>query len=213
MPKDTIERAIKRGAGGDDGANYEEVRYEGYGPGGVAIIVEALTDNRNRTACDLRIAFTKHGGKLGETQQRLLHVRAHGRGPLSRQGGQRRADVRGGARGRRRRMSKATPRAMRSTSAPDDFAAVRDAARGEVRRAAGGASSSGGPTDGVPVDGETAETLFKLIEALEDNDDVQTVSANFEVADDVLAQSDGLKAARPCASSASIRACATPAGA
>ncbi len=67
MSKDTIERAIKRGAGGDDGANYEEVRYEGYGPGGVAIIVEALTDNRNRTASDLRIAFSKHGGALGET--------------------------------------------------------------------------------------------------------------------------------------------------
>ncbi|WP_374441768.1 YebC/PmpR family DNA-binding transcriptional regulator, partial [Stella sp.] len=67
MPKDTIDRAIKRGAGGDDGANYEEVRYEGYGPGGVAVIVEALTDNRNRTAAEVRSAFTKHGGALGET--------------------------------------------------------------------------------------------------------------------------------------------------
>ena len=62
-----MERAIKRGAGGDDGANYEEVRYEGYGPGGVAIIVEALTDNRNRTAGEIRIAFSKAGGNLGET--------------------------------------------------------------------------------------------------------------------------------------------------
>jgi YebC/PmpR family DNA-binding regulatory protein len=67
MPKDTIERAIKRGSGGEDGANYEEVRYEGYGPGGVAIIVEALTDNRNRTASEVRSIFTKNGGALGET--------------------------------------------------------------------------------------------------------------------------------------------------
>src|SRR5690349_11537119 len=67
MPKDTVERAIKRGAGGEGGENFEEVRYEGYGPGGVAIIVEALTDNRNRTASDVRAAFAKAGGNLGET--------------------------------------------------------------------------------------------------------------------------------------------------
>ena len=67
MPKDTIDRAIKRGAGGEGDASYEEVRYEGYGPGSVAIIVEALTDNRNRTASEIRTAFTKHGGTLGET--------------------------------------------------------------------------------------------------------------------------------------------------
>src|ERR1700761_8183554 len=67
MPRDTIDRAVKRGAGGEDGDNYEEVRYEGYGPGGVAVIVEALTDNRNRTASEVRTAFTKNGGTLGET--------------------------------------------------------------------------------------------------------------------------------------------------
>src|SRR6516164_7477531 len=67
MPKDTVERAIKRGAGGGADEAYEEVRYEGYGPGGVAVIVEALTDNRNRTASEVRSAFTKHGGVLGET--------------------------------------------------------------------------------------------------------------------------------------------------
>ncbi|MEE2746101.1 MAG: YebC/PmpR family DNA-binding transcriptional regulator, partial [Pseudomonadota bacterium] len=67
MPKDNIERAIKKAAGGDDSESFEEIRYEGYGPGGVAIIVEALTDNRNRTASELRTAFSKHGGNLGET--------------------------------------------------------------------------------------------------------------------------------------------------
>src|SRR5262249_29953105 len=67
MSKDTIDRAIKRGAGGEDGTNYEEVRYEGYGPGGVALMIEALTDNRNRTASEVRSIFTKNGGALGET--------------------------------------------------------------------------------------------------------------------------------------------------
>ena len=67
MPKDNIDRAIKRVAGGDDAENFEEVRYEGYGPGGVAVIVEALTDNRNRTASEVRSAFVKHGGNLAET--------------------------------------------------------------------------------------------------------------------------------------------------
>ena len=67
MPKDTVERAIRRGAGGEGGEAYEEVRYEGYGPGGVAVIVEALTDNRNRTASEVRAAFTKASGALGET--------------------------------------------------------------------------------------------------------------------------------------------------
>src|SRR5208282_2355089 len=67
MPKDTVERAIKRGAGGEGGEAYDEIRYEGYGPGGVAVIVEALTDNRNRTAGEVRTAFTKWGGTLGET--------------------------------------------------------------------------------------------------------------------------------------------------
>src|SRR5215469_18921698 len=67
MPKDTVERAIRRGSGEEGGENYEEVRYEGYGPGGIAIIVEGLTDNRNRTASDVRAAFTKAGGSLGES--------------------------------------------------------------------------------------------------------------------------------------------------
>ena len=83
MPKDTVERAIKRGAGGEGGEAYEEVRYEGYGPGGVAVIVEALTDNRNRTASEVRAAFTKAGGALGETNSVSFHVRPCRRDRLS----------------------------------------------------------------------------------------------------------------------------------
>ena len=102
MSKDTVERAIKRGAGGDDGANYEEVRYEGYGPGGVAIIVEALTDNRNRTASDLRTAFSKHGGALGETNSVSFMFERKGMVRYPAKAAERRCDVRGGAGGRRR---------------------------------------------------------------------------------------------------------------
>src|SRR3546814_6333268 len=76
MPKDNIERAIKRAAGGEDDTNYEEVRYEGYGPGGVAVIVEALTDNRNRTAGEVRSAFSKHGGTLGRSEEHTSELQS-----------------------------------------------------------------------------------------------------------------------------------------
>src|SRR6266853_4081782 len=135
MPKDTVERAIRRGAGGEDGENYEEVRYEGYGPGGVAIIVEALTDNRNRTASDVRTAFTKAGGHLGE-----------------------------------------------SNSVSFLFARL-----GQVVYPAKSASARlvWKPKTQAPVEGHAAEALFKLLETLEDSDDVQNVFANFEVSDEV----------------------------
>ncbi len=84
MPRDTIERAIKKATGGGGGEDYAEVRYEGYGPAGVAVIVEALTDNRNRTASDVRAAFNKHGGALGETNSVSLHVQPDGRDAVRR---------------------------------------------------------------------------------------------------------------------------------
>ena len=82
MPKDAIDRAIRRSASGEGAADYQEIRYEGYGPGGVAIIVEALTDNRNRTAAEIRAAFNRHGGSLGGNRQRFVHVRTQGAGRL-----------------------------------------------------------------------------------------------------------------------------------
>ena len=133
MPKDTVERAIKRGAGGGADEAYEEVRYEGYGPGGTAVIVEALTDNRNRTASEVRAAFTKAGGSLGRDQQRQLHVRPCRRNlPI---------------RPRRRAPTTCSkPRSRRAPSdiesdaeqhvvicAPEDFNAVRDALEKPIR--------------------------------------------------------------------------------
>ncbi len=100
MPKDNIERAIKKGQGGD-AENYDEIRYEGYGPGGVAIIVEALTDNRNRTSADVRSTFSKYGGVMGETNSVSFHVQPAGRDCLSARQGQRGRDAGDGHRGGR----------------------------------------------------------------------------------------------------------------
>jgi YebC/PmpR family DNA-binding regulatory protein len=186
MPKDTIERAIKRGSGGEDGANYEEVRYEGYGPGGVAIIVEALTDNRNRTASEVRSIFTKNGGALGETNSVAFNfVR---RGVVTYPAAAASADamfeaaLEAGA-----ENVESGEEIHEVVTSPDDFAAVRDALEAKF----GGAESARlawRASVMAPVGADHAETLFGLIEALEDNDDVQTVSANYEVADEIVAR-------------------------
>jgi YebC/PmpR family DNA-binding regulatory protein len=186
MPKDTVERAIKRGAGGEAGDAYEEVRYEGYGPGGVALIVEALTDNRNRTASEVRAAFTKAGGALGETGSvgfLFDHV-----GEVAYAGAAASADE----------MLEAAIEAGASDvqseddghvvlCAPDDFNSVRDALE-ERFGPAESARLAWRAKTGAPVAEETAAGLFKLIDALEDSDDVQNVYANFEVNDEVMAR-------------------------
>ena len=185
MPKDTMERAIKRGAGGADDANYEEVRYEGYGPNSVAIIVEALTDNRNRTASEVRTAFNKHGGSLGETNSvsfmfdriGAIHYKtdtatadamfeaALDAGADNVESGEDGHDI---------------------TCAPDDLGVVRDALEARFGTPAS-ARLDWKPQTLVPVtDEQTAQTLMKLLEVLEDNDDVQRVQANFEIPDEVM---------------------------
>jgi len=184
MPKDTVERAIKRGAGGEGGEDYDEVRYEGYGPGGVAVIVEALTDNRNRTASEVRAAFTKAGGALGETNSvGFLFDRV---GEIAYPANAASAD----------RMLEAAIEVGASDvesdtdghvvlSAPDDFNTVRDALEQRFGPAVS-ARFVWRPKTATPVDEETAQTLFKLLETLEDSDDVQNVYANFEAGEDVL---------------------------
>jgi YebC/PmpR family DNA-binding regulatory protein len=186
MPKDTVDRAIKRGAGGGDGEAYEEVRYEGYGPGGVAIIVEALTDNRNRTASDVRAALTKAGGNLGETNSvSFLFDRRgeviYGAGTADAEAMFEAAleagadDVESGAAGHI------------VTCAADGLNSVRDA----LEKRFGSPESARlawRSKIAIGVEGDVAQALFKLLEALEDSDDVQNVFANFEVADDVMAR-------------------------
>ena len=184
MLKDTVERAIKRGAGGDAGEAYEEVRYEGYGPGGVAVIVEALTDNRNRTASEVRAAFAKAGGALGETGSvAFMFDRV---GEIAYPAAAASADdmleaaIEAGA-----QDAESDEGGHIVTSAPDDFNSVRDALE-ERFGPADSARLVWRPKTTSGIDEETAATLLKLIDTLEDSDDVQNVYANFEVGEDVL---------------------------
>jgi YebC/PmpR family DNA-binding regulatory protein len=186
MPRDTIDRAIKRGAGGDADTNYEEVRYEGYGPGGVAIIVEALTDNRNRTASDIRTAFSKAGGNLGETNS--VSFMFDRKGVIRYPAKSASADAMFEAAleaGAEDVTSDADTHEV--VAAPEQFSAVRDALEAKFG-AAQEARLNWRPRNTVPVDTGAAESLLKLLDTLEDNDDIQFVSSNFEIADDVMAR-------------------------
>jgi len=186
MPNDNIERAIKKGIGGSDGAVYEDVMYEGYGPGGVAVMVRALTDNRNRTVADVRGSFTKYGGSLGETgcvgwmfQKRgvlLLDRRAIDEERLMEVALEAGADdVAEG------------DESWEVTTTPEAFEKVRDALV-----AAGVTPTSAEvtmvPQSTVHVTGRDAQQLLKLLEVLEDHDDVQSVSANADIDEEEVAQ-------------------------
>jgi YebC/PmpR family DNA-binding regulatory protein len=186
MPKDTVDRAIRRGAGEEGGENYDEVRYEGYGPGGVAIIAEALTDNRNRTASDIRTAFTKAGGNLGESNSVSFLFDRLGEviypASVASTDAMFEAAVEAGA-----DNVDSGSEGHAITCAPDDLNAVRDG----LEKRFGPAQSAKlvwRPKTMIPVSGEAADDLLKLLESLEDSDDVQNVYANFEMADDVLAR-------------------------
>jgi YebC/PmpR family DNA-binding regulatory protein len=181
MPNDTIDRAIKRGMGEGEGANYDEVVYEGYGPNGVAVMVEAMTDNRNRTVAEIRHIFSKNGGNMGESgsvgwmfdkkgyivvdkadksEDELFEI-AVGAGADDMQD---EGDV------------------FEIFTAPDNFEAVTDAIK-----AAGiepqAAEVSMIPQNYIKLEGGDAATMLKLVDALEDNDDVQKVYANFDIDD------------------------------
>ncbi len=185
MPKDNIERAIKKAMGGD-AENYEEVRYEGYGPGGVAIIVEALTDNRNRAASEVRSSFSKSGGNLAETGAVSFmfdHVGLIEYAPEAASAeAMFEAAIEAGA-----------DDVVSNESGHEIYAAqetFREVAKalesrfGEPRKAA----LVWKPQNTVAVDDEQGEKILRLIEMLNENDDVQNVYANFEVSDVLLAK-------------------------
>ena len=185
MPKDTMERAIKRGAGGEADSNYDEVRYEGYGPGSVAIIVEALTDNRNRTASEIRSAFSKSGGNMGETNSVSFMFARVGaiRYPAAAAGPEAmfEAALEAGA-----DNVESSEDGHDVTCTPDDLNAVREALEAKFGPPAS-ARLDWQPQVTVPIgDDQVAQSLMKLLEVLEDNDDVQRVQANFDIAQDVL---------------------------
>jgi YebC/PmpR family DNA-binding regulatory protein len=185
MPKDNIERAIKKAAG-NDAETYEDMRYEGYGPGGVALIIEALTDNRNRTAGEIRTALTKHGGNLGETNS--VSFMFERKGVILYPAKAASADaVFEAALDAGADNVESDGEGHEVTTAPEDLSAVRDALEAKFG-AAREAKLQWRPLNTVPVEGDAADSLLKLIDVLEDNDDVQLVSANFEMSDDTLAK-------------------------
>ena len=185
MPKDNIERAIKKAQGGD-AESYDEIRYEGYGPGGAALIVEAMTDNRNRTASDIRSVFTKSGGNLAETGAVAFMFDRVGVVAFDAKAAD--ADA----------MLEAAIEAGADdvVSSPDGHEVYCDqGALGEVTKAL--EARFGEPRKSalvwraqntVDVDDEAAEKLIRLVESLEDHDDVQNVFVNFEVSDAAMAK-------------------------
>ncbi len=188
MAKDTIDRAIKRGQGGD-ADSLDEIRYEGYGPGGVAVIVEALTDNRNRTVSSVRSSFSKYGGALGETNS--VSFQFNRVGQLRFAAGVATADamleaaIESGA-----EDCESSEDGHEVICAADDLASVQE----QLEAKFGPADEAGltwKPQVTVPVEDDKAETLFKLLEALDENDDVQRVIANFEVSEAALARLAG----------------------
>ena len=188
MPKDNIERAIKKALGGE-GENYDEIRYEGYGPGGVAVIVEALTDNRNRAASDIRSFFTKSGGNLGETGSVAFMVDhtgviEYGKSVAS-DDAMLDAAIEAGADDVI--SSEGGHEIYASTEGYRDVAKALEAKFGEPRKAA----LIWKPQNTVAVDDETGEKLLKLMDLLNEHDDVQHVYANFEVSDALLAKMGG----------------------
>ncbi len=181
VPKDNIERAVARGTGEADGVSYEEVWYEGYAPGGVALFVQVLTDNRNRAAADVRSAFTRHNGSLGEPgsvgylfeQKGYLLVSGEEETVIL-------SAIDGGA-----DDVTSSGEQWEIVSPPSELGAVR-AALENAGVHIDHAEVTQMPTTSVAVNEETAPKVLRLVDALEDLDDVQAVYANFDIPDDVL---------------------------
>ncbi len=184
MPKDNIERAIAKGAGGGaDAAGIESVLYEGYGPGGVALLVEALTENRNRTGAEVRHIFTKHGGSLGEPGSVAYLFEKKGTIVIdgtSYSEDQLMVAIEAGA-----EDISADEDVFEVVTEPADFSAVRQALE-DAGVEMESAEMAYRPSSLVPIDERQAGSLMRLIELLEDNDDVNAVHANFDIASEVL---------------------------
>ncbi len=185
LPRDVIERAIKKSLAGE-GDNYEEIRYEGYGPNGVAVIVEAMTDNRNRTASTVRSTFAKNGGNLGETGSVSFMFQRKGEVSYPPETGDAEmvmmAAIEAGA-----EDVESSEDGHIIYCADTDLNEVAAALEAELGESAS-TRLIWKPTMATQMDLEAMQKLIKLIDALEDDDDVQRVTANFEVSDEVMAQ-------------------------
>ena len=184
LPKDNIERAIKKASGGE-GETYDAVRYEGYGPGGVAVIVEALTDNRNRTASNVRSLFAKYGGNLGETGSvSFMFARV---GEIVYPAAKASADA----------MLEAAIDAGADDVASDETGHTITCAFESIGEVSSALATRFGDAETVkvvwkpqtmtPIDQEKAETLLKLVDALDEDDDVQVVFSNADISDEIMA--------------------------
>lgn len=189
MPRDTIERNIKKGAGEIGGEDWETIRYEGYGAGGVAVVVEALTNNRTRTAVEVRNAFSKYGGNLGTTG--CVSYMFAAKGVITLPGSTpedalMEAALEAGAEDVKAPEGGEGGGDWQVYTAPTSLHAVRDALE-KAGLTVTDARLDNIPTTTVEVTGDTARSVVKLVEALEDNDDVQKVYANFDIPDSELA--------------------------
>ncbi len=188
MPKDNIERVLKKAAGGE-GDNYDEIRYEGYGPGGVALIVEALTDNRNRTASEVRATFSKNGGNLGETGSVSFMFDRVGQiiypAEVADADTMFEAALEAGA-----DNAESDENGHEILTATDDFNTVRESLENQF-----GSPEEAGlawkAQNTTPVNEDQAQTLLKLLGALDELDDVQSVASNFDIDDDIMAKLAG----------------------
>ncbi len=184
MPKDNIDRAIKKGEGNDPDSNYEEVRYEGYGPDGIAIIVDAMTNNKNRTAAEIRSIFSKHGGNLGETGSVSFNFKRLGSILVD-----------------KKLVNEEELFEFVINNGSQDFEVNEEdymiyCNQSELHSLNEKICSKFGNTksteltwmceNNIKVQKDSAETLFKLLNTLEDNEDVQNVSSNFEVSEEIL---------------------------
>ena len=184
MPKDTIDRAVKKGAGGDEDGNYEEIRYEGYGPGGAAVIADCMTDNRNRTAAEVRHAFTKYGGNLG-TAGSVAYLFSK-QGVISFDAGAdedaiMEAALDAGAED----VISNDDGSVDVMTTPEDFEAVRDALLGDDLEAMHAEITFTASTEAT-LNAKEAESMLKMIDLLEDLDDVQEVYSNADIPQEVL---------------------------
>ena len=187
MPKDNIDRAIKRGSGELDGDNYEEVRYEGYGPNGVAVMVDCLTDNRNRTVADVRHAFTKFGGNLGadgSVAYLFEHVGLLSYPPDTGEDAVMEAAIEAGASD----VVTSDDGSIEVLCEPDGFEALRDAMVAAGLEPEQAEVTMRADTR-APVEADSAATLLSMLEMLDDLDDVQHVYSNADIPDEALQES------------------------
>ena len=184
MTNDAIDRAIKRGTGEDDGRTYEAITYEGYAPGGVALLIDVLTDNRNRTGAEVRNIFSKLGGSMAEPGAvgwQFSQARRH-----RRHGWRRRQRDDGGARGRRGRRVATTATASGSRAIRPTVYDVRDALQAAGFEIESAESTMVASLSVEVTDTDDARKILRIIDAFEENEDVQDVYSNFDISDELM---------------------------